>query len=85
MKHEEQAYPPRLNARLKSTGETLNRRPDDASADAVIKRIDIFLNETAPLIDYYESKGLLVRVDADQPIETVSEQMNQVIEQRKTH
>jgi adenylate kinase len=83
--HADMAYPPRLNAKLKSTGEELKRRPDDASADAVIKRIDLFLNETAPLVDYYNNKGLLSRVNADQPIETVTEQIIQVIEQRKTN
>ncbi len=81
--YEGKAYPPRLVAKLKSTDEELVRRADDASADAVIKRIDIFLNETAPLVDYYEKKGVLVRVNADQPIDTVSNKISQIIEQRK--
>lgn len=83
-KHGDESYPPRLMAKLKSNGEPLKRRPDDASADAVLKRIDIFLNETAPLIDYYEKKGLLIRINADQPIDKVSERLVQIIEQRKS-
>jgi adenylate kinase len=85
VKHDEQLFPPRLDAKLKSTGKSLSRRPDDASADAVIKRIDLFLNETAPLVDYYEQKGLLSRINAEQPIDVVTEQIMQVIEQRKPH
>jgi adenylate kinase len=85
IKHEDQSFPPRLNAKLKSSGEVLTRRPDDASADAVIKRIDIFLNETAPLVDYYEKKGLLSRINAEQSIEAVTEEITKVIEQRKPH
>jgi adenylate kinase len=85
VKHEDQSFPPRLEAKLKSTGEVLGRRPDDASADAVIKRIELFLNETAPLVDYYEKKGLLQRINAVQSIDAVTEQIIQVIEQKKPH
>ena len=64
-------YPPRLQATLCQTGETLKRRPDDASADAVIKRIDTYLETTQPLIDYFGAKGLLRRINADQSIDAV--------------
>lgn len=70
--HPEKAYPPRLEATLSDTGEKLLRRPDDASADAVLKRIDIYLQSTQPLLDYYRQQGLLVTINADQPIETVT-------------
>ena len=73
-------YPPRLKAVDFRTGEELERRPDDASAHAIIKRIDIFTETTQPLIDYYDSKGLLHTVDADQPIPAVSEAIKQLIE-----
>lgn len=83
VKHETEAFPPRLEATLTATGETLKRRPDDANADAVLKRIDIYMETTAPLIAYYEEKGLLVRISADQPIEAVSEQIKQAIDARR--
>ena len=31
------------------------------------KRLDTYHEKTEPLIDYYESAGLLKRVDGDQP------------------
>ncbi len=64
-------HPPRLEAKLRENGEALKRRPDDASADAIIKRIDTFLETTQPLIDYFGAKGLLRRINADQSINAV--------------
>jgi adenylate kinase len=78
--HPDKSYPPRLEAALKATGEKLIRRPDDASAHAVIKRIDTFLQTTQPLIEYYEQKGLVHRIDASQPIEAVSAEIKGIID-----
>lgn len=64
-------FPPRLEAKLKSGGELLKRRPDDASADAVIKRIDLYLETTQPLISYFEKRGIVRRINADQSIDSV--------------
>jgi adenylate kinase len=65
-------HPPRLKAVVAETGEELHRRPDDAHAHAIIKRIDTFVVTTAPLIAYYDAQGLVQRVPADQPIQQVS-------------
>lgn len=65
------AFPPRLGGRLVATGEELKRRPDDASADAIVKRIDTFLETTQPLINYFEAKGIVRKINADQRIEAV--------------
>lgn len=79
----EKAYPPRLEAVSKASGEKLIRRPDDASADAIIKRLDSFVNDTKALIPYYEGKGLVRRVDASQSIETVNGQIKQILDAAK--
>jgi adenylate kinase len=76
-------YPPRLEAKDKD-GQLLKRRPDDASADAIIKRIDTFLATTQPLIAYYEGTGLVSRIEASQPIEAVSRHIEQIIEKAKS-
>lgn len=78
--HPEGAFPPRLEATNKNTGETLERRSDDEPM-SVIKRIDTYLETTRPLVDYYEERGLLARVDADQPIDVVSQAIKDVIAQ----
>lgn len=77
--HPEKAYPPRLTAVETATGAALTRRPDDANAGAIIKRIDTYLETTAPLIAYYEEQGTLVRVDASQPIPDVQADVARVI------
>lgn len=81
--HETKEYPPKLVATLTATGEVLNRRADDASADAVLKRIDTYIETTKPLADYYREKGLLRVINADQPIEKVWEDIRSAIEQAK--
>ncbi len=78
--HPEGAYPPRLVAALKDSGEKLIRRPDDANAAAIIKRIDTYLEQTAALIRYYDGRGLLVEINADQPIPDVSRDVQAAID-----
>lgn len=77
--HPEKAYPPRLVA-YDHSGALLERRPDDANAGAIIKRIDTFVRETQPLIEYYRSRGMLTTVNAEQPIPDVQAQINAVID-----
>lgn len=79
--HPEKAYPPRLEARVKDTGEMLKRRPDDANAHAVLTRIDTYIESTQPLIDYYRDQGLLIEIDADQPIDAVTAAITEAIGQ----
>jgi adenylate kinase len=75
--HPEQAYPPRLVASV--NGVALKRRPDDANAHAIIKRIDAYLEQTAPLIAHYQQQGLVRRVDAALSIPEVSARLRAII------
>jgi adenylate kinase len=82
--HPQGEYPPRLEA-FDKQGSRLSRRADDANADAILKRIDTFVQTTAPLIAYYEGKqqGLLVRVNAAQSIADVSRDLQAAIDARR--
>lgn len=80
VEHPAGEYPPRLEATLTATGEKLIRRADDASAHAIVQRIDTYLETTQPLIEYFEAKGLVKRVDAAKPIEAVSADIQRVID-----
>lgn len=53
-------------------GSELYQRDDDR-AETVAERIRVYINQTAPLIDYYHQRGLLVEVDGDQSIEAVAD------------
>ncbi len=82
--HEKSAgdeFPPKVVATLAS-GEVLKRRADDADANAVIGRIETYLRDTQPLIDYYSTKqGLLRRIDGNQSIEQVSQQIKSILDE----
>lgn len=59
----------------------LHQREDDKS-ETVIHRIEVYMTQTAPLIDYYRSKDLLVEIDGTLPIEQVTENLLSAIEQK---
>lgn len=50
--------PPKIAGVDDETGEKLIQRPDDTE-EAVRKRLDIYEEETAPIVDHYRSKGVL--------------------------
>ena len=51
------------------------RRPDDTEG-TVRSRLDAYHTQTAPLIDYYRSRGCLKTVDGMAPIDEVSRQID---------
>jgi adenylate kinase len=51
-------------------GSELYQREDD-KAETVIRRIRVYLEQTAPLIEYYRQVGVLIEVDGTKPIEQV--------------
>ena len=52
-------------------GTTMTRRPDD-TAQTVMARLDAYDAQTAPLLDHYEAKGVLRRIDAMGEIDTIA-------------
>jgi len=75
--HPDKTYPPRMIATL--NGKTLTRRTDDADAMAVVKRIDTYLENTIPVLDYYREQGIVFDVNAEQSIADVSKDIQQII------
>lgn len=53
------------------------RKDDDENT--VKNRIKVFNSETAPLIDYYAKKGRLLRINADNSIEAVFENISALL------
>ena len=54
---------PKEEGKCDACGGELYQRPDDVP-DAIQKRLDTYHEETAPVIDFYDNKGLLVRIEA---------------------
>lgn len=60
-------------------GSKLYQRDDDKE-ETVKERMQVYENQTAPLIDYYTAKGLVVDVDGGKPLNEVFEQISKVID-----
>jgi len=63
--------PPKVAGRCDRCGGELYERADDAPA-TVKKRIEVYLEQTAPLTDYYRKAGKLLSVDGTQAIDKVT-------------
>jgi adenylate kinase len=66
--------PPKVHGICDEDGGELVQRPDDRP-ETVVKRLDVYDAQTAPLMDYYKSAGLLVSIDAMRPVEDVTKQI----------
>ncbi len=53
-----------------SCGGEMYQRDDD-KPETIQKRLDVYENQTAPLVEYYRGKELLKSVDGDRPVDEV--------------
>jgi adenylate kinase len=58
------------------------RRPDD-NAETVKARLKAYRDQTAPIPPYYRAKGLLRSVDGMAPIDTVTRQIETILNKAK--
>jgi adenylate kinase len=65
----------RLLLRAKEEG-----RADD-SPEAIRTRLSLYNEQTAPLVEHYRARGILVPVHADRPVDEVFEEIQQALEQ----
>jgi adenylate kinase len=63
----------------KCGGTEFTRRADD-NASTVASRLETYHEQTAPLLPYYEGKGLLASVDGMQPIDVVTTEIRSVLD-----
>ncbi|KGP72470.1 adenylate kinase [Pontibacillus yanchengensis] len=62
--------PPKVEGKCDHDGSELIQRDDD-KPETVRKRLEVNLQNTKPLLDFYEDKGYLVTIDGDQDIDKV--------------
>ena len=55
--------PPKQEGICDQCGGPLSQRPDDSEA-TVLNRLEVYQRQTASLIDFYEKKGILIRINA---------------------
>ena len=63
--------PPKKDGICDIDGSPLYQRDDD-KRETVEQRIKVYKDQTAPLVEYYKSKGLLKKVDGSKTIEEVN-------------
>jgi len=63
--------PPKVWGKCDKCGGELYQRPDDTT-ETVKKRLVVYFEETAPLIDYYTKAGKLLEIDGEGAVEEVA-------------
>ncbi len=66
--------PPKVEMICDYCGGGLYQRSDD-NPETIRKRLDVYKDDSSPLIRYYEAQGILKRIDADRDAEPVLEEI----------
>ncbi len=72
--------PPSVAGRCDQCDGELYQREDDAEA-TVARRLDVYETQTAPLLDYYRRRGLLVRVAGEGAMEQVADRIRKAVKE----
>jgi adenylate kinase len=52
---------------------------DDDKAEVQARRIKVFLEQTAPLAEFYRRRGQLVEIEGEQPVAAVTQQVRTAV------
>ena len=77
--HDEFKQPAQAGVCDKCGGTAMKRRADD-NAETVRERLTAYHAQTAPLITYYEGKGVLERLDAMGPIADIRQALGAIVQ-----
>ncbi len=72
------SIPPKKEGICDTCGKELVLRDDD-KPETVKKRLDVYHDQTQPLIDFYTKQGILKSVDGTQPMEKVFEDITAIL------
>lgn len=64
------SHPSKVDGVCDVCGGMLYQRKDD-TIDSLTVRLEEYSTQTAPVLNYYNAKGIVEKIDASQPIETV--------------
>lgn len=71
-------YPEKTKGICDACGQGLYQRPDDTPVTQS-RRIEVYLDQTAPLIEYYRSRGVLIEIDGEQGVDRVQQELRSAI------
>jgi len=72
------SLPPKKEGLCDKCGGPLMQRPDD-EASAIQERLRVYHDQTAPLVEWYHSRGLLREIDASPSPETVMKGLKELL------
>ncbi|HEX28506.1 TPA: adenylate kinase [Candidatus Poribacteria bacterium] len=75
--------PPKREGVCDVCGGELYQRDDD-KPEAIARRLQVYKEQTAPLIEYYEDRGKLRRIDGSKSVDDVFRQITGLLEGEKT-
>jgi adenylate kinase len=78
-----QSNPPAVAGLCDADGSALLHREDD-NENTIRTRLNVFHEQTEPVIEYFRSIGLLTRVDASRPIEHVEHLVERLVQNALT-
>lgn len=70
----EKSAPPKMPGICDYDGSALYQRPDD-TREAAVKRLQVYFDQTRPIIDYYRQRGTLCEVNGEQAIDQVTAEL----------
>ncbi len=74
--------PPQIKSKCDICGSDIIQRKDDTE-ETVIERLDVYESQTKPLIDFYEHRNLLSKVDGTKAINAVFESICKILGDEK--
>lgn len=76
--------PPKVAGKCDRCGTALIQRKDD-QPETVLHRLAVYETETAPLLNYYEKRGILVEVPGDLEVVALQEVLAKILEKYNQH
>jgi len=70
--------PPRVEGVCDLDGSALVQRPDDAP-ETVVRRLDVYFDETGPVVEYFRSRERLTAMSGEGAPDTVAERLSGVL------
>ncbi|PCJ95867.1 MAG: adenylate kinase [Zetaproteobacteria bacterium] len=66
--------------RITARAEETNRARSDDNAEVLKHRLEVYQAQTAPVLPYYDGRGVLRKVDGMKPIDEVTAQIDAILE-----
>ncbi|MFW6148550.1 MAG: adenylate kinase [Atribacterota bacterium] len=67
--------PPKIKNKCDKCGGDLIQRDDDKE-ETILKRLEVFNDETLPLVNYYQKQNILTKINADQDLDDRFEEVD---------